>query len=727
LSSKIRESLSAFSKSLRSNVWNLIKLTMLSCIFITALLIRITPTKWGFYLTEFDPYFQYYMTKWIVSHGWTGFVEWFNWREPVRLFWYPYGRHVASSALPGVAFLGAFTYLLLNTLGINIPLLNLCVLLPAFMGALATIFVFLLGREICSDEAGLLAALLLAINYSFISRSIAGFYDDESVAIPIIILSLFAYTRALKGTRYYVLWATISGLCLGYVAMTWGAYIYVANVLALHAILLFFIGKGDRNLSRSYMLLFVTSTIIIALTPKWGINYIRRLTYLVPWVALASSLLYEVETSVSPGLSKRIWHYYVGFISALVLGGVILLILGKAGGISGRYLSVLNPLLRSKIPLVESVGEHRISTWSSLFYEFQTTLFLGILGLYFTIKRRTKLDLLMFTYGITALYAAASMARLTLLMAPAFSVLAGMGFSYMLEPIRAALRRELPIIKRRRRVTGSVGPLQGALALSILLIFVAVPIFSPYISYIANSPALILSASLPLAGDYRYTYTDWLSTLEWIRNNLPKDAVIASWWDYGYWISVMTNRSSVCDNATLNATQIKQVALAFLSNETVALKIFKRLGVKYVVVFEPFQGIQLGRGYGIYFPDPRGYGDFGKSLWMSRIAGLNVSRYIAYSRLNFGGRSFTLITPANTTEATHAVLYRMLFTVPSRKGMFIFEFDKAFLKQYLNIDWDGSSVSLPELKFFKLVFESKPNGYVLVYKVLYNETSTPEG
>ena len=711
-------------EGLKSRFWLILKICILACIFTAALLIRLTPLKWGSYLTEFDPYFQYYMTRWIVSRGWRGLLDWFSWCKPDLLFWYPYGRSVAPSALPGVAFLGATAYLLVKGIGISVDLMTSCAILPAFMGAISTIFIFLLAREVESDEAGLLAALLLAINYSFISRTVAGFYDDESVAIPMFILGLFAYVYSLKREKSSIFWSVISGLCLGYMAMTWGAFVYAINIIALHAILMFFLGKGSKSLSRTYMSFFLVLSLIICLTPKWGLGYVTKPTYLIPWIALFSSLIYEVEIHVAPGLSKRIWHWYVAGISAIVIGGLSLLILGHIGGISGRYLSVINPLLRSKIPLVASVGEHRISTWSALFYEFQTSLILGTLGIYFTLKRRTAPDMLICIYGISSLYAAASMARLTLLMAPAFATLSGIAFSQILKPIQASLRRELPIAKRRLRVSGGIGPLQGAIALVIILIFVAVPIFSPYLEYVSRSPALILSSSLPLAGEYRYTHTDWLSALEWMRNNLPPDAVVASWWDYGYWISVMANRSSVCDNATINATQIREVARAFLSNESTAVEIFRRLGVKYVVVFEPFQGIEFGRVFGIYFPDPRGYGDFGKSVWMARIAGLNESLYISYSRLIVRDRSFTIITPANTTEAREATLYKMLFNSPSRRGSFIFEMDPNFLQSSLNIRWDGVRVDISEPKYFKLVFESKPNGYVLVYKVIYSENAS---
>ena len=45
---------------------------------------------------------------------------------------------------------------------------------------------------------------------------------------------------------------------------------------------------------------------------------------------------------------------------------------------------------------------------------------------------------------------------------------------------------------------------------------------------------------------------DWFHALDWMKNNTPEDAVVASWWDYGYWISTMGERATVTDNSTLS-------------------------------------------------------------------------------------------------------------------------------------------------------------------------------
>ena len=51
-----------------------------------------------------------------------------------------------------------------------------------------------------------------------------------------------------------------------------------------------------------------------------------------------------------------------------------------------------------------------------------------------------------------------------------------------------------------------------------------------------------------------------------MKNNTPKDAVVASWWDYGYWISTMGERASLADNSTVHTYIIENIAKMLLSD-----------------------------------------------------------------------------------------------------------------------------------------------------------------
>lgn len=65
-----------------------------------------------------------------------------------------------------------------------------------------------------------------------------------------------------------------------------------------------------------------------------------------------------------------------------------------------------------------------------------------------------------------------------------------------------------------------------------------------------SSPSVVLASSNPdgsqhIIDDYREAYY-------WLRMNTPEDAVVMSWWDYGYQIAGFADRPTLVDNNTWN-------------------------------------------------------------------------------------------------------------------------------------------------------------------------------
>ena len=56
-------------------------------------MIRGQPADYGFQLNEFDPYFNFRATKFIVENG---IQEYFEWHDDMS--WYPFGRDVAGTS-----------------------------------------------------------------------------------------------------------------------------------------------------------------------------------------------------------------------------------------------------------------------------------------------------------------------------------------------------------------------------------------------------------------------------------------------------------------------------------------------------------------------------------------------------------------------------------------------------------------------------------------------------
>ena len=118
---------------------------------------------------------------------------------------------------------------------------------------------------------------------------------------------------------------------------------------------------------------------------------------------------------------------------------------------------------------------------------------------------------------------------------------------------------------------------------------------------------------------------DWKETLEWIKLNTPENSIIASWWDYGYWITTMSDRTTIVDNATLNTKQILKMAQMLMSTPENSWNMLKEMNADYVVIFLSAQKINDNLDDKLYVLGPGG--DESKAPWFLQIGEFPIERY----------------------------------------------------------------------------------------------------
>jgi hypothetical protein len=138
-----------------------------------------------------------------------------------------------------------------------------------------------------------------------------------------------------------------------------------------------------------------------------------------------------------------------------------------------------------------------------------------------------------------------------------------------------------------------------------------------------NAPTTITAGSLPIVPNV--PVTEWIDMLVYLNNLQDSSTVVCSWWDYGYWLTMLGNVTSLADNATINGTQIENVGFIFLANETQSLKMLEQYDAQYVLVFTTLTISDVG---GQYTATWAGFGDEGKWMWMARISGKARNRFV---------------------------------------------------------------------------------------------------
>jgi len=617
---------------------SLIHISLLFLILFMAFMVRLLPIRWGFHLSEFDPHFQYRLTKHMVDNG---FFAWVSWHDNMR--WHPYGVDVGRS-YPGLPATAAFFYIILRALGLSPapmftsnpltadPVFNFCVIFPVIMGTLTCLAIYFLGRDIGGKEVGLFSALFLALNSSHISRTSLGFFDDETVGIFGIILFSFFFLRSIepeRSLRNGLTYAVAAGLSLGYIFISWGASLYPLGITVLFVFVLILLRRYSSRLLLSYSTTFGIALFIAINIPRLGFEFLTETYVLTVLGVLLLLCIFEVSQHIRTLKMKTVFVFcFVGFFAVLFL---MLSFYGYISPLAYKWMTIINPVTRfaggSSSELIQSVQEHRPAAWGSFYYDFGVGVFFVIVGLFFAVQNPTNRNLFLCIFGLTSVYFAGSMVRLTLLVAPALCILFALGLVRMLRPFITVMK-EVPVIPRRkmRLEKTHVGKefSYAFIVMTFLLLTVSFVLPSPMetlprVLTHAYSPTTIAAASMPLHP--LEPVPDWIDALNWMRVNLKSTDVVACWWDYGYWITIIANKTTLADNGTMNVTQIAQIGRMFLSNETEAIEILDRFDATYVVVFTTFQTDDRGN------PVDVGWGDEGKWRWMARIAGLEETDY----------------------------------------------------------------------------------------------------
>ena len=330
---------------------------------------------------------------------------------------------------------------------------------------------------------------------------------------------------------------------------------------------------------------------------------------------------------------------------------------------SGRSLTLLDPTYASKyIPIIASVSEHQPTTWTSFFFDLHILVPLAPVGLFTLFSNITDGGIFVILYGTLAWYFAGVMVRLMLTLAPIACVLAAIGLSSILTRFAALFKNSFQIPTTATITSSSssttttkkenVNPLSPSLSLMILLgSAVLLIMFSYHATYVSSmaysSPSIVIDAGRTGDGR-RVMYDDYREAYFWLRQNTHPDSKILSWWDYGYQMSAMANRTVLVDNNTWNNTHIATVGRALATTEEEAYPILESLDVDYVLVI--FGGLT---GYSS--------DDINKFLWPVRIGSGVYPNDMPAERDFYSSQGQFDVGPGGSTALLNCVAYKLCY------------------------------------------------------------------
>lgn len=567
---------------------HLLIILVLSISFSISILIRLQPADFGFQLNEYDPFFNYRATQFIVENG---IHDYFSWHDDMS--WYPAGRDIAATSQTMLHITAAILY---QIFGKGITLYDFTIILPVVFGSLTTVVMFVLVRVLAGTTAGLFASMLYSIALPIMMRGTIGWFKSEPLGLFLGLVSLYFFLSGIKSNKFKVsiLKLTVGGLFLGLAFSAWGGTQFFILSLGIFLIILPFMRSNNRLFYTIPAFIF-GFTLSLLPFEKPGIQFFTT----VSGFLFLGSTIFFISCSFIQKLNeqKRNRNTMLFLIAAIVVGMGILST-NMFGMPSFRYLNVLNPFLTVD-PLVDSIVEHAAVSMRSSFLFHSVFMIFGGFGAWLIFGNITNADnqrrdvhAFALIFGLLAVYIGSVFIRLEVFSSLGLVMLGAIGLGMLTKEIFKSEQRE-----NKKSIKAHPRSLKISYSTIIIILLIIPMMFPAGANWVtgAKSPPTILNG-----GSIFLTATnDWLETLEWMKSNTPKDAIIAAWWDYGYWITTIGERKTLADNATLISELIEALGKIFMSPMPQGLEISNKYNVDYIVVY--FSGYKIVTSSNEYF------------------------------------------------------------------------------------------------------------------------------
>jgi dolichyl-diphosphooligosaccharide---protein glycosyltransferase len=445
------------------------------------------------------------------------------------------------------------------------------------------------------------AAVIMSIVPAHLLRSVGGGYDNESIAMTAMVLTFAFWTLSLRdhvSIHVTIITAVGTGLAYFYMVAAWGGYVFVLNVIGVHAVVLVLLGRYTTKLHRAYSIFYIVGTILAIQVPVVGFAPLKSIEQLGPGLAFICFQLIEyceIQKRKHQLSSIQTWKLRVQIFSgALTAGAAIVAMLtptGYFGPISSRVRGLFVKHTKTGNPLVDSVAEHQAASTQAYFSYLMELVYLAPIAWVVTILVFfNDASSFLFVYGMAAYYFSHRMVRLILLTAPIASVLGGIFFGrvgvWMIMGMVDLFQALVDIVQTRPKTNDTVDEwsdntdhgkkgnstnkntksasgkkkkeseisksmmpssvvllvriaiLLLRLAASVGAIYKAIPYYK---QFKATSHTLAQQISHPTIIQKAQTkdgqiilLDDYREAYFWLRDNTPEDARIMAWWDCTY-------------------------------------------------------------------------------------------------------------------------------------------------------------------------------------------------
>ena len=299
--------------------------------------------------------------------------------------------------LPLVSYGIVWTYRLLNLFG-NYSINYAAILMPVIFFALTIIAFFLFVREIFArkdaDDKNLKANIIAIISTFFmivipifLSRTVAGIPEKESIGFFFMFLSFFLFLKAWKSEKFTnsIIFGILAGISTALMGLAWGGVIYIYVSVAIASLAAFILNKVRKKEFIVYSLWLVLSFITMSLfTTRFPLKGFLMgidtgLSFLVFFILAVHFLVWNTKLKEIKFLKeKKIPENIMSLIIAVVAGIIIVSVFFGPGFIIEK-IKDLNQILFRPVTgrWLMTVAENKqpyFTEWASSFGPYIKTI-----------------------------------------------------------------------------------------------------------------------------------------------------------------------------------------------------------------------------------------------------------------------------------------------------------------------------------------------------------------
>ena len=277
---------------------------------------------------------------------------------------------------------------------------------PVFAGftALAT---YLLTSELWNARAGLLAAVFMSIAPGYTQRSVAGSFDNEGIAIFALQITFYAWLKAARSGS--VMWSVVTGnfnncfiklveithlkaFLYWYMTSAWGGYVFIINMIALHALILILSKQYSEKLYVSYTTTYLIGQLMAMNIPFVGFQPVETSEHMAGFGVFGLIQLAGIHGRISKVYGENTTRkIYIMLILTALFGGLAILVtlvsMGVIAPFTGRFYSLWDTAYaRAHLPLISSVSEHQPTPWLNYFTDCHALPIFALAGLWYIIE-----------------------------------------------------------------------------------------------------------------------------------------------------------------------------------------------------------------------------------------------------------------------------------------------------------------------------------------------------